>query len=85
MKARLNNDELLRFADSYLREAFPNPDRTGCPADEQLRDLAEAPNPTNEEASGPDRLGGRYVDPAKSNLTAKIEPRPNELPPIRLP
>ena len=45
----------------------------------------EAPNPTNEEASGPDRLGGRYVDPAKSNLTAKIEPRPNELPPIRLP
>jgi len=46
MKARLNNDELLRFADSYLREAFPNPDRTRCPADEQLRDLAEKPSAT---------------------------------------
>jgi hypothetical protein len=45
----------------------------------------EAPNPTNEEASGPDRLGGRYIDPAKSKLNAKIEPRPTELPPIRLP
>ena len=44
MKARLNNDELLRFADLYLREAFPNPDRAGCPADEQLRDLAEKPS-----------------------------------------
>src|SRR5690349_915733 len=46
MKARLNNDELLRFADSYLREAFPNSDRAGCPADEQLRDLAEKPSAT---------------------------------------
>src|SRR5437868_2276049 len=45
----------------------------------------EAPNPTNEEASGPDRLGGRYVDPGKSKLSAKIKPRPNELPPIQLP
>jgi hypothetical protein len=44
-----------------------------------------APNPADEEASGPDRLGGRYVEPAKSKLTAKIEPRPNELPPIKLP
>src|SRR5689334_12027951 len=44
MKARLNNDELLRFADSYLREAFPNPDRIGCPVDDQLRDLAEKPS-----------------------------------------
>jgi hypothetical protein len=45
----------------------------------------EAPNPTNEEASGPDRLGGRYIDPEKSKLTAKVEPRPTELPPIKLP
>jgi len=45
----------------------------------------EAPNPTNEETSGPDRLGGRYIDPAKSKLTATVEPRPTELPPIRLP
>ena len=46
MKARLNNDELLRFADSYLRDAFPNPDHVGCPVDEQLRDLAEKPSAT---------------------------------------
>jgi len=45
----------------------------------------EAPNPANEEASGPDRLGGRYINPEKSTLTAKIEPRPTELPPIKLP
>src|SRR5262245_51876855 len=44
-----------------------------------------APTPANEEASGPDRLGGRYIDPAKSKLTATIESRPSELPPIRLP
>src|SRR5207302_4228081 len=47
MKARLNNDELLRFADSYLREEFPNPDRIGCPADEQLLELAEKPSRAN--------------------------------------
>ena len=58
----------------------------GAPAGEYVILVSwEAPNPTNEEASGPDRLGGRYVDPAKSKLTAKIEPRPNELPAIRLP
>ncbi len=45
----------------------------------------EAPNPANEEASGPDRLGGRYIDPDKSKLTATVEPRPTELPPIKLP
>ena len=43
------------------------------------------PNPANEEASGPDRLGGRYIDPAKSKLSATVEPRATELPPIRLP
>jgi hypothetical protein len=43
------------------------------------------PNPANEEASGPDRLGGRYIEPDKSKLTATVEPRPTELPPIRLP
>ena len=58
----------------------------GAPAGDYVILISwEAPNPTNEEASGPDRLGGRYVDPAKSKLTAKIELRPTELPPIRLP
>ena len=44
-----------------------------------------APNPANEESSGPDRLGGRYIDPVKSKLTAAVEARPTELPPIKLP
>src|SRR6266702_6557777 len=36
--------ELLDFARSYLSEAFPNPDRQGCPADAALRSLAFNPN-----------------------------------------
>ena len=58
----------------------------GAPAGEYVILISwEVPNPTNEEASGPDRLGGRYIDPAKSKLTATVEPRATELPPIRLP
>jgi len=58
----------------------------GAPAGEYVILVTwEAPNPGNEEASGPDRLGGKYIDPAKSQLKATIEPRPNELPAIRLP
>src|SRR5882672_6098998 len=36
--------ELLDFARSYLPEAFPNPDRQGCPPDAALRSLAFNPN-----------------------------------------
>src|SRR6266478_5445414 len=36
--------ELLDFARSYLSEAFPNPDRQGCPPDAALRSLAFNPN-----------------------------------------
>src|SRR5215467_10049496 len=32
--------DLLDFARSYLSEAFPNPDREGCPPDAALRSLA---------------------------------------------
>src|SRR5436309_13202870 len=39
--------KLLDFARSYLSEAFPNPDRQGCPSDAALRSLAF--NPTQEE------------------------------------
>ena len=35
--------ELLDFARSYLSEAFPNPDRQGCPPDAALRSLAFNP------------------------------------------
>ena len=30
-------------------------------------------DPQNEEATGPDRLGGRYSDPSTSQLRAKVE------------
>src|SRR5882762_3571331 len=36
--------ELLDFARSYLSEAFPNPDRQGCPPDAALQSLAFNPN-----------------------------------------
>ena len=35
--------DLLDFARSYLSEAFPNPDRQGCPPDAVLRSLAFNP------------------------------------------
>ena len=61
-------------------------DRDGAPAGDYIVLVSwDAPNTQNEEASGPDRLGGRYSDPATSKLTARIEARPTELPPIRLP
>jgi len=38
-----NEGELLAFARSHLSEAFPNPERTGCPPDDALRLLAIEP------------------------------------------
>src|SRR5258708_16760431 len=55
---------LLDFARSYLSEAFPNPDRQGCPPDAALRSLAF--NPTEGEPSVTEHLAacspcfGRY-------------------------
>jgi hypothetical protein len=46
--------ELLDFARSYLSEAFPNPDRQGCPPDASLRSLAF--NPTESEAAVTEHL-----------------------------
>jgi len=43
MKERVDNERFLQFAASYLREAFPNPTRAGCPADQELQKLAESP------------------------------------------
>ncbi len=37
------DEDLLDFAHSYLSEAFPNPDRQGCPSDAALRSLALSP------------------------------------------
>jgi len=61
-------------------------DNDGAPAGDYVILVSwVTPNPQDEEASSPDKLGGRYLDPAKSKLTAKIEPRPTELPTINLP
>ena len=61
-------------------------DDDGAPAGDYVLLISwPAPNPQNEEASSADRLGGRYSDPSASKLTAKVEPRATELPPIRLP
>src|SRR5215469_2759123 len=43
MKKPLNDERFLNFARSYLREFFPNPERTGCPLDEELQKLAYSP------------------------------------------
>jgi hypothetical protein len=60
-------------------------DNDGAPAGDYVVLVSwVAPNPQNEEASGPDRLGGRYSDPASPKLAAKVESRPTELPPIQI-
>lgn len=42
------SEEFLAFARSYLSDAFPNPDRQGCPPDEALQSLAV--NPSESQA-----------------------------------
>lgn len=44
--------ELLDFARAYLSEAFPNPDREGCPVDSALRFLAFNPRESAPEVTG---------------------------------
>src|SRR5436309_12979106 len=46
--------DLLDFARTYLSEAFPNPDRQGCPSDTALRSLAF--NPTEGEPAVTEHL-----------------------------
>jgi hypothetical protein len=38
-----NEAEFFGFAKSYLSEAFPNPQRIGCPPDSELQRMAEHP------------------------------------------
>ena len=58
--------DLLKFAHSYLSEAFPNPDRQGCPPDVALRSLALSP--TESEPTVTEHLAacspcfGRYAE-----------------------
>ena len=44
-------EELLVFARSYLSDAFPNPERTGCPPDDALRLMAIRPLGSDESIS----------------------------------
>jgi len=44
--------DLLDFAHSYLSEAFPNPDRQGCPPDAALRSLALSPTESEPTVTG---------------------------------
>src|SRR5712692_1045590 len=46
--------DLFTFAHSYLSEAFPNPDRQGCPPDAALRSFAF--NPTEGEPAVTEHL-----------------------------
>jgi hypothetical protein len=40
----ITEEKFLEFAKSYLSEAFPNPERNGCPADCELTSMAERPS-----------------------------------------
>jgi hypothetical protein len=42
-RREFTEEEFLGFAKSYLSEAFPNPERIGCPPDSELKGLAEHP------------------------------------------
>src|ERR1700676_2430543 len=43
--------DLLEFARIYLSDAFPNPERKGCPLDDALRILASRPTKSDESIS----------------------------------
>jgi hypothetical protein len=46
-----DDPEFLSFAKSYLSEAFPNPQRIGCPPDSQLQQMAEQPVEVRDAAT----------------------------------
>jgi hypothetical protein len=50
MGREISDDEVLHFAKSYLSEAFPNPQRIGCPCDWDLIEMAERPNEAKHAA-----------------------------------
>jgi len=47
----LNEAEFFGFAKSYLSEAFPNPQRIGCPPDSDLQRMAEHPVEARDAAA----------------------------------
>lgn len=47
-RREFSEDEFFGHAKSYLSEAFPNPQRIGCPADSDLIRMAEHPIETRD-------------------------------------
>ena len=62
----INEDEFFGFAKSYLSEAFPNPQRIGCPPDAALVRMAERPTeqdaPISEHLTGCSPCFKRYME-----------------------
>jgi hypothetical protein len=56
----------------------------GAPAGDYQVTIIYPMNRFNKHLSGIDRLRGKFADPKKSGLTAKVEPTSNELPPFDL-
>jgi len=52
----IDENKFFGFAKSYLSEAFPNPQRIGCPPEGELIRMAEHPSEQDEEIS--DHLTG---------------------------
>jgi len=46
-RKEISEQEFFGFAKSYLSEAFPNPQRIGCPPEHELKHQAEHPKETN--------------------------------------
>jgi hypothetical protein len=44
MRREISEQEFSEFVRSYLSEAFPNPQRIGCPKDWDLIEMSERPN-----------------------------------------
>jgi hypothetical protein len=62
----INEHEFFGFAKTYLSEAFPNPQRIGCPADPDLVRMAEHPSerdaPISEHLTGCSPCFRRYME-----------------------
>lgn len=56
----------------------------GAPAGEYQVSITYPMSHFNKWLSGVDRLKGKFADPKTAGLTAKVEPKSNELPPFEL-
>ena len=61
----INEDEFFGFAKSYLSEAFPNPQRIGCPPESDLISMATCPKeqyaPISQHLTGCSPCFNRYI------------------------